>query len=258
MRYLALACDYDGTLATGGRVDEETLDAIRRLKASGRRLVLVTGRQLDDLQQVFPHLDLFDCIVAENGALLFRPDGREARVLADAPSSRFLDELTRRRIPYSTGRSIVATRRPHETGVLEAIRDLGLDLQVIFNNEAVMVLPSGANKATGLEAALEDLQIPPYNVAAVGDAENDDALLRVAGCGVAVANAVQTLKEHADFVTGADRGAGVVQLIEQMLADDLASIELRRRKPGKHATDASTQGSPSSTGIPGAGAGRAS
>ena len=85
MRYVALACDYDGTLALAGRVDEPTLDALARLKASGRRLILVTGRQLDDLQQTFPHLDLFDRVLAENGALLFRPAARESRLLAAPP-----------------------------------------------------------------------------------------------------------------------------------------------------------------------------
>jgi hydroxymethylpyrimidine pyrophosphatase-like HAD family hydrolase len=59
MRYLALCCDYDGTIAHHGRVDEPTLAALKRLRESGRQLVLVTGRELDDLQTVFPHLDLF-------------------------------------------------------------------------------------------------------------------------------------------------------------------------------------------------------
>ena len=46
MRYLALACDYDGTLAAGGRVAQETLAALTRLLASGRQLILVTGTEV--------------------------------------------------------------------------------------------------------------------------------------------------------------------------------------------------------------------
>src|SRR5512140_310791 len=125
MHYVALATDYDGTLATAGLVDEPTLVALRRLKASGRRLVLVTGRQLDDLERVFRHLDLFDRVVAENGALVFDPASREARVLAPAPPSAFVSELNRRQVPTFVGHAIVATWRPHETAVLETIRDLG-------------------------------------------------------------------------------------------------------------------------------------
>jgi NADH-quinone oxidoreductase subunit G/NADP-reducing hydrogenase subunit HndD len=46
MQYYALATDYDGTLAKDGRVDEYTIDVLKRFQASGRKLVLVTGREL--------------------------------------------------------------------------------------------------------------------------------------------------------------------------------------------------------------------
>jgi hypothetical protein len=59
MRYHVLAVDYDGTLAHHGHVDEATLEALKKLLATGRRLVLVTGRELPDLMQIFPQLDLF-------------------------------------------------------------------------------------------------------------------------------------------------------------------------------------------------------
>ncbi len=73
MRFLALACDYDGTLAHHGRVEASTIAALERVRASGRKLLLVTGRQLDDLRSVFVEVDLFDAVVAENGALLYDP-----------------------------------------------------------------------------------------------------------------------------------------------------------------------------------------
>ena len=91
--------------------------------------------------------------------------------------------------------------------MLEAIRDLGLELQVIFNKGAVMVLPAGVNKASGLKAALAELGLSPHNVVGVGDAENDHALLRPCECGVAVANAIPTLKQEADR-TSAHEAAG--------------------------------------------------
>ena len=100
----------------------------------------------------------------------------------------------------SVGRVIVATWEPHETAVLETIRDLGLELQVIFNKGAVMVLPSGVNKASGLAAALDELCISPHNVVAVGDAENDHALCKSCEAGAAVANALPTLKDAVDIV----------------------------------------------------------
>ncbi len=44
MRYHALACDYDGTLARHGAVDDATTAALRCLRESGRRVILVTGK----------------------------------------------------------------------------------------------------------------------------------------------------------------------------------------------------------------------
>ncbi len=224
MRFLALACDYDGTLATNGQVDATTITALERLLASGRRLLLVTGRELEDLVSVFPRLDLFACVIAENGALLYRPSTREETLLADTPPQEFIATLSERDVPLSVGRVIVATFEPHETTVLEVIRDLGLELQVIFNKGAVMVLPSGVNKATGLAAALEELKLSAHNVVGVGDAENDHAFLQLCECSVAVANALPAVMDHADFVTRADHSAGVRELIDEILKDDLRSL----------------------------------
>src|SRR5579863_6698707 len=96
MRYHALATDYDGTLAHHGHVDAPTLMALQRLKASGRKLVLVTGREVEELLGVFPEIDLFDWVVAENGPLLYRPDVRETRVLAEPPPPEFVARLRAR------------------------------------------------------------------------------------------------------------------------------------------------------------------
>jgi hydroxymethylpyrimidine pyrophosphatase-like HAD family hydrolase len=221
MRYLAFACDYDGTLASDGRVSESTLGALRRLRASGRKLLLVTGRELEELISVFPELDLCEWVVAENGALLYHPSTHREKPLGDPPPAEFLRELKTRGVPISVGRVIVATWEPHETTVLGVIRDLGLERQVIFNKGAVMVLPSGVNKATGLTAALEELELTPHNVVGIGDAENDHAFLRLCECSVAVANALPTVKQQADVVTIGDHGAGVAEIVEALVAHDL-------------------------------------
>ena len=226
MRYLALCTDYDGTIAHHGRVDDRTLAALERLRDSGRKLIMVTGRELEDLQTVFTRFDLFERIVAENGALIYRPDTRQERALGDAPPPEFVAALRARGVErISVGRRIVATWEPHENTVLETIRDLGLDLQVIFNKGAVMILPAGVNKATGLRATLDELNLSIHNAVGVGDAENDHAFLSICECSAAVANALPSVKEKADIVLASDHGTGVTELIEGMLADDLASHE---------------------------------
>ena len=218
--FRALAVDYDDTLATAGTVDRTVLDALQRLKDSGLRLLLVTGRELDDLRRVFPALPIFDRVVAENGGVLYQPDTGHQRTLSEAPSQRFLDLLRARNVvPLSVGRVIVATREPQEVHVLEAIRELGLELEIIFNKGAVMILPSGVNKATGLRYALAELKLHSARVVAMGDAENDHAFLEASGYAVAVANAIPALKERANLVTDGAAGAGVVEVVDRLLSD---------------------------------------
>jgi len=225
MRYFCLTCDYDGTIAHDGRVSASTIEALKRVSASGRKLVLATGRELPDLLRVFPEAVIFDRIVAENGALLYRPASHEKKLLADAPAREFVDALTGLGIqPLSVGECIVATWHPNESKVLEVIHKLGLELQIVFNKGAVMILPPGINKKSGLQAVLEELQLSRHNAVGVGDAENDHAFLAICECGVAVANALPALKERADFVTRASRGAGVEELIDKLLSDDLADL----------------------------------
>jgi hydroxymethylpyrimidine pyrophosphatase-like HAD family hydrolase len=221
MDYLALASDYDGTLATQGRVNSETLLALEQFHTSGRKLILVTGREISDLLRIFPQVGLFDCIVAENGALLYWPASQQEQLLGSRPPDELIIRLRDRQVhPLSVGRVIVATWQPHETTVREAIRDLKLDLQVIFNKNAIMILPSGINKATGLSAACQVLQLSPHQVVGVGDAENDLVFLNLCGYAVAVANALPEVKAEADLITSGSRGAGIIELIEQLLAPD--------------------------------------
>jgi hydroxymethylpyrimidine pyrophosphatase-like HAD family hydrolase len=223
VRYLALATDYDGTLATDGAVDGETVAALRRLAASGRKLILVTGRQLHDILRVFPDTVLFDAVVAENGAVLYRPSNREIRLLAHPPSNQFVEALQRRGVaPLWVGQVVVATVQPNETAIMEVIRELGLDLQIILNKGSVMVLPASVDKATGLRAALDELALSPESVVGMGDAENDQAFLTACGCGVAVANALDALKRGAKHVTRGEAGAGVREVIDELIAGDRA------------------------------------
>jgi hydroxymethylpyrimidine pyrophosphatase-like HAD family hydrolase len=156
-----LAVDFDGTIATMGRVAAETLAALERLRATGRALFLVTGRELDDLSHIFPELPVFDRVVAENGALVFDPKSGALRTLAKAPPASFCETLRALGVsPLFVGRVIVATWEPHEVAVIETIKKLGLELEVIFNKGNVMVLPTGVNKGTGLRAALDECTCP--------------------------------------------------------------------------------------------------
>ncbi|MER8488245.1 HAD-IIB family hydrolase [Mesorhizobium australicum] len=228
MYFIALATDYDGTLAHDGTVSNKTLAALERFKKSGRKLLLVTGRELPDLKRVFPDVGLFDKVVAENGALIYTPASEEERAISPSPEPEFVARLKKQGVkPLSVGRSIVATWEPHQATVLEVIKQMGLELEIIFNKAAVMILPSGVNKATGLAAALEDLRLSPHNVVGIGDAENDHAFLKACGCSVAVDNAIPAVKSTADLVTRGARGKGVEELIVKLIKSDHGIVPKR-------------------------------
>ncbi|MBV9896770.1 MAG: HAD-IIB family hydrolase [Chloroflexi bacterium] len=229
MRYVALATDFDDTLARDGRVDSSTVDALRQAKASGRYAILVTGRELDELLRIFPAADIFDWIVAENGALLYKPDGRETRILGEAPVPALIDALRARSVsPLEVGRVMLSISASQAPKAIEAIREAGLEHQLIFNKESAMILPPGISKATGLRAAAAELGLSLHNVVGIGDAENDQAFLAICECAVAVANALPMVKQRVDWVTNAPRGVGVQQLIDRLRSDDLADINVVR------------------------------
>ncbi|MCU0524231.1 MAG: Cof-type HAD-IIB family hydrolase [Elainella sp. Prado103] len=246
MTYLALATDYDGTLATEGVVEPATVAALERWCETGRKLILVTGRLLDDLLNILPRyvpLDLFDWLVAENGAVLYHPAQQAVQMLTDPIAPEFVQALrdrigdgaeiaqagtsgefghlirTGQLATFSTGRVMVATWQPYEREVQALITQMQLELQVIMNKRAVMVLPTGIDKAYGLKAVLSELNLAPLQTVGVGDAENDSHLLELCGFSAAVANALPIVKAQADWVATYERGAGVVELIDRLLTE---------------------------------------
>src|SRR5262245_26169562 len=225
MRYPALACDYDGTLATNGRVPGQVLDALEDFRRSGRVLLLVTGRTQDALLSVFPEARLFSRLILENGAVVVHPETGQTDVLAPRPPDEFAGRLRARGVaPLAVGRVIVASIAPHQQALREAIRELGLDIHLVFNRDAVMALPSGVTKASGLDAALKQVNVPWDRVVGVGDAENDEDFLARCGRSVAVANALPGLRKRVDVVTRLPEGAGVVEIVRRVLSGDLAGF----------------------------------
>jgi phosphoglycolate phosphatase (TIGR01487 family) len=223
MKYRLLATDYDGTIAHHGAVDAATVEALQKFKESGRKVILVTGREIPDLHSVFSETAIFDLIVAENGALLYWPQTKLEKTVAAPPPKAFPELLRKKAVnTLSVGRVIIATMDVYEKPVREAIAELKLDSEIIPNKGSLMVLPRGIDKGFGLAVALRELKIDPSEVVAVGDAENDHSLFRGAGFSAAVANALPELKAHASWVTPSGHGTGVRELIERILKEDPA------------------------------------
>lgn len=242
MRLNVLATDYDGTIASDGYVCEETVRALERARAAGVKLVLVSGRTLDDLAARFELLDLFERVVAENGAVVHDPARGTTTLLAEAPPAAFLEALARYGVPVSRGFTIVATDKSYEMQLLQTIDDLGLAWHVVANRSALTALPVSVTKATGLLQALNDIGVTADCTVGIGDAENDVAFLRVCGFAAAVANCLPCVQEVADIVTQRARGEGVAELIDRWLAGELhGSVAPADRRDQAHVVRSRTK-----------------
>lgn len=223
MHLKVLACDLDGTLTKNGEVANETWATLRQAKAAGLTLILVTGRILDTFSADGPYAELCDAIVAENGAIVYFPRHDRVESPFGHVSAAVIKHLECLAVPLERGTAIVATRVPHDEAVLAVLREIGGGATVEYNRGAVMVLPPGATKGTGLRYALHELGYSPCNVVACGDAENDRSFFEVVELAAAVANAVPDIQELADVVLPYENGAGVRWLINQLLAGHVPS-----------------------------------
>ncbi|PRC44964.1 hypothetical protein C6A85_97565, partial [Mycobacterium sp. ITM-2017-0098] len=237
--------DIDGTLTSSGGLSVDALRAIHRARANGVSIVLVTGRIAAELDAEFPDIaEHADAMVLENGAVLLL-DGET--VLLAPPVDTILDiELARRGVPFRRGDALIATDSRYTTDVVEAIGHLGLDCQIIRNRGALMVLPAGVTKGSGLRSALARLNRSPHNTIAIGDAENDLSMMSVAELGVAVANAVGSVKAHADLVIDEQDGRGVARLLNGPIVGGA-----RRWCPKRRWIDIGAFGDGSATQLPG-------
>jgi hypothetical protein len=173
-----------------------------------------------------PELNSFDYVVAENGAVVYAPATKEVTLLGEPPQAEFIERLRSLGVnPIEVGQVVIATWLPNQGAVLQAIQDTGLELLIVFNRSAVMVLPTGVNKATGLGYALQKLGLSFHEAVGIGDAENDHSFLARCECSVAVANAAPSILQLADFVTQRAAGQGVAELVDKLIADDLVSMQ---------------------------------
>ena len=220
-RWSVLASDFDGTLATQGWVPVETLAAVSRFRSAGGTFVLVTGRRLPELYEVFPETDqIADRVVAENGGILHDPSNPPAVTLTVSPPVEIKDVLVECGVgDVEIGEVLVSAWRDDEIAIRRAAHRLAQvwPCQVVPNKDRVMLMPAGVDKGTGLAAAVATLGVSLRDVLAIGDGENDVAMLRAAGLGVAVADAVPALQAHADLLTRGAASAGVVEAIDCLL-----------------------------------------
>ena len=78
-------------------------------------------------------------------------------------------------------------------------------------------MPKGIDKAASIKVLIEKLGISRENTIACGDGFNDLSMIRYAGVGVAMENAVDAVKAEADYITASNNDDGIVQVIEKYI-----------------------------------------
>ncbi len=230
MKLSVIALDYDGTASRGDVLDPSVRDAIAAARTQGIVVLLVTGRILDELRRVAGDLHFVDGVIAENGAVLHFPDSGRTSALAPLVPEGFVAELRRRGIPFAAGRCLVDADANDAPRLLEVVRTLELPLVLIFNRGRVMTAPQGVSKATGLHVALETLRLSARNTVAIGDAENDHELLRLAEVGVAVAWGSKALQAAADVVLDGGGPPAVADYVRTLSATGNLPVPARGRR----------------------------
>ena len=213
----AIACDFDGTGATDGRLALELSAALEAARIQGIVTVLATGRVLEDVQAACGNFSPFDAVVAENGGVVWLCDLKRTIQIGRPPPDHLLGELRSACIPFHTGTVMIGTGDRHAAQILELIRRFGVDRQLSFNRKALMLVPVGVNKAVGVRRALEELGRSERNLIAFGEAENDVPLLLAAEVGIAARGAVLSVAALADERLSQPAGAGVALYIRRLL-----------------------------------------
>ena len=230
MKFLVLAIDFDGTIATNDVLNPDVRLALAELRRRGIVVILVTGRILEDLRRICGDLYFLDAVVGENGAALEFPATGYSMTLAPPPSEALLAELRAAGIEHAAGHAIIEASAADGARILGILQRMELPLTLMFNRGRVMVLPQAISKATGLQQALSILRLSAHNAIGIGDAENDHELLRVCEVGVAVNWGSEALKRAADHVLPGDGPVAVAKYLADLVDHGFLPIPTAARR----------------------------
>lgn len=109
---------------------------------------------------------------------------------------------------------------PEPLAVLEQKMKTELEGKMnVFRSEPFFLelVPNGIDKARSLAVLLEELNMKPEDMIAVGDGFNDLSMIKFAGLGVAMANAQEVVKQGADYITLSNEEDGVAAVVDKFV-----------------------------------------
>jgi len=195
-----LVIDVDGTLLTDDyRLMAATRTAVQQVSAQGVQVVLASARSARALHAIMGALRIMGLAICYTGALTCRisPDPH-------MPTEVMMEQ----RMNLSSAND-----------VLNNALERGISSRGQFSLAHYLeITHQGVDKATALLALGQQLGITPAEMVAVGDGENDLAMLRLVGLGIAMGNAPPSVQTAADWVTDTNNRDGVAIAIERLQA----------------------------------------
>ena len=223
------------------QIPDSTIQALTLAKKAGHKVFIATGRPPLIITNLGAIEHLIDGYVTINGALCYVGDqvisskeiaNRTARlVMQDAHEKNYglimvgekdvavldpqgeVDKIFRREICVEN----LNQARPFEEVLQQRIFQLTPFFDEDYEKEILSLLTDctagrwhpaftditakGADKGEGLLAMTQYLGLDPQHTMAFGDGGNDSSMIRTAGIGVAMGNALECLKKEADYVT---------------------------------------------------------
>ncbi len=250
---MILALDLDDTLLrTDKTISECTRQALRRWLAAGHEVIVATGRPPRWIHEALPP-ELHDAPrVVYNGAqvivggnVVYRNEIEPADVRKivewtqayrphwhiglEIDDQLYLNRTTQKAGVYTVAELISLCERPAAKIIFpfpEASEDLAPLLAVLPATTRALITPkfsmvqlcgSTTDKANALAHLLAQRNLSVDALIAIGDDVNDIEMLRRAGIGIAVDNALDEVKAVADWVTDAADADGVATAIERLL-----------------------------------------
>jgi phosphoglycolate phosphatase (TIGR01487 family) len=223
----AIVSDIDGTLTTPDRrLSVAGATAVMRLEAVGIPVVLASGNVMPAVRAFALMLGASGPLVAENGGMVaYRGSGwRETvDVLADRRVADEAYAALKERMPEVRP---LLTQRWRESEIalemgpdVDAIREVVKDFPVRIESSgySIHIIDERVTKGSGVLHALNLIDIPPEEVMAFGDSENDITMFEAVGLGVAVSPKDERLTSIADFVTKWTDGDGVFEAVSKIL-----------------------------------------
>lgn len=233
MKVKAIAVDVDGTITDARmKLSLKAISAIRRLEASGIRVILASGNTLCVVKTLATYIGCSGACICEGGGVVeYRGEIRKlgSRNLAMKALAK-LKKLYGNAIEesWSNPYRLVDVAFHSSLSMEELSKALKRvkGVKLLFSGFAYHLVDASVDKGRGLRVASDLMDIDLDEVVAVGDSDVDIELLKASGLGVALGNAPRSLKRVADVVIVRSYGEGFAKFGSMILK---GKLELRKR-----------------------------